>query len=91
MHALKILEFHLGPLLAWVHRGRLAVLFEAVAATVSGPRLTLTDIVNTGDRPRLIRQANKSLRITVTLYIYTISANAAWLQMQGSEPFTPTD
>jgi len=44
MHALKILEFHLGPLLAWVHRGRLAVLFEAVAATVSGPRLTLTDI-----------------------------------------------
>jgi hypothetical protein len=44
MHALKILEFHLGPLLAWVHRGRLATLFEAVAATVSGPRLTLTDI-----------------------------------------------
>jgi hypothetical protein len=44
MHALTILHRCIGPLLAGVHRARLAVLFEAVAATVSGPRLTLTDI-----------------------------------------------
>jgi len=44
MHALTILQRCLGPLLGGVHRRRLAVLLEAVAATVSGPRLTLTDI-----------------------------------------------
>jgi hypothetical protein len=44
MHALAILQRCLGPLLVGVHRRRLAVLLEAVAATVSGPRLTLTDI-----------------------------------------------
>jgi len=31
-------------LLDGIHRRRLATLFEAVAATVGGPRLTLTDI-----------------------------------------------
>jgi hypothetical protein len=44
MHALTILQRCVGPLLAGVHRRRLAVLLEAVAATVSGARLTLTDI-----------------------------------------------
>jgi hypothetical protein len=33
-----------APLLIGIHRRRLAVLFEAVAASVSGPRLTLTEI-----------------------------------------------
>ncbi|MEA3642000.1 MAG: hypothetical protein VBE63_18975, partial [Lamprobacter sp.] len=44
MHALTILHRCIGPLLGAVHRRRLSVLFEAVAATVSGPRLTLTEI-----------------------------------------------
>ena len=44
MHALTILQRCIGPLLAGVHGARLAVLLEAVAATESGPRLTLTDI-----------------------------------------------
>ena len=44
MHALSILPRCLGPLLDGTHRRRLATLFEAVAATVGGPRLTLTDI-----------------------------------------------
>jgi len=44
MHALTILQRCLAPLLPGVHRRRLAVLFDAVAATVSGPRLTLTEI-----------------------------------------------
>jgi hypothetical protein len=44
MHALAILQRCVAPLLIGIHRRRLAVLFEAVAATVSGPRLTLTEI-----------------------------------------------
>ena len=44
MHALTILQRCVAPLLIGIHRRRLAVLFEAVAATVSGPRLTLTEI-----------------------------------------------
>ncbi len=44
MHALTILHRCLGPLLGDIHRKRLATLLAAVAATVSGPRLTLTDI-----------------------------------------------
>jgi hypothetical protein len=44
MHALRILHRCVAPLLAGIHRRRLAGLLEAVAATVSGPRLTLTDI-----------------------------------------------
>ena len=44
MHALKILHHCLAPLLTHIHRRRLATLLEAVAASVSGPRLTLTDI-----------------------------------------------
>lgn len=44
MHALTILHRCLGPLLSGIHARRLATLFEAVAATVCGPRLTLTDI-----------------------------------------------
>jgi hypothetical protein len=44
MHALTILQRRIEPLLASIHRRRLAVLLEAVAATVSGPRLTLTEI-----------------------------------------------
>ena len=44
MHALTILHRCVAPLLAGIHRRRLASLLEAVAATVSGPRLTLTDI-----------------------------------------------
>jgi hypothetical protein len=44
MHALRILQRCVAPLLDGIHRRRLAVLLEAVAATVSGPRLTLTDI-----------------------------------------------
>ena len=44
MHALTILQRCLGPLLTGIHARRLAALLEAVAATVCGPRLTLTDI-----------------------------------------------
>jgi hypothetical protein len=45
MHVLTILQHCLGPLLTGLlHARRLATLLEAVAATVSGPRLTLTDI-----------------------------------------------
>jgi hypothetical protein len=44
MHALTILRRCLGPLLAGIHARRLATLLEAVAATVCGPRLTLTDV-----------------------------------------------
>ncbi|MGD8275965.1 MAG: IS4 family transposase [Thiohalocapsa sp.] len=44
MHALTILQRCIAPLLAGIHRRRLAVLLEAVAATVTGPRLTLTEI-----------------------------------------------
>ena len=44
MHALTILQRCVAPLLAVIHRRRLGVLLEAVAATVSGPRLTLTEI-----------------------------------------------
>ncbi len=43
MHALTILHRCVGPLLVGIHRRRLAVLFDAVAATVSGSRLTLTE------------------------------------------------
>jgi hypothetical protein len=44
MHALTILQRCVAPLLAGIHRRRLSMLLEAVAATVSGPRLTLTEI-----------------------------------------------
>jgi hypothetical protein len=44
MHALTILHRCVAPLLVGIHARRLAVLLEAVAATVSGPRLTLTEI-----------------------------------------------
>ena len=44
MHALTILQRHLAPLLTGIHARRLAALLDAVAATVCGPRLTLTDI-----------------------------------------------
>lgn len=44
MHALTILHRCLGPLLTGIHARRLTTLLEAVAATVGGPRLTLTDI-----------------------------------------------
>ena len=44
MHALRILQRCVAPLLTGIHRRRLSVLLEAVAATVSGPRLTLTEI-----------------------------------------------
>jgi hypothetical protein len=44
VHALKILHHCLAPLLTHIHRRRLETLLEAVAASVGGPRLTLTDI-----------------------------------------------
>jgi hypothetical protein len=44
MHALRILHRCVAPLLVGIHGRRLTVLLEAVAATVSGPRLTLTEI-----------------------------------------------
>ena len=44
MHALTILHRCLDRLLTCVHRRRRETLFAAVAACVSGPRLTLTDI-----------------------------------------------
>ena len=44
MHELTILQHCVGPRLAGIHRRRLTVLLKAVAATVSGPRLTLTEI-----------------------------------------------
>ena len=44
MHALRILHRCVAPLLVGIHGRRLSVLLEAVAATVSGPRLTLTEI-----------------------------------------------
>jgi hypothetical protein len=44
MHALRILHRCVAPLLVGIHGRRLTVLLKAVAATVSGPRLTLTEI-----------------------------------------------
>lgn len=44
MHAPSILHRCLAPLPTGIHARRLATLLEAVAATVRGPRLTLTDI-----------------------------------------------
>ena len=44
VHALRILHRCLTPLLTHIHRRRLETLLEAVAASISGPRLTLTDI-----------------------------------------------
>jgi hypothetical protein len=44
VHALTILHRCLDTLLSGVHRRRRETLFAAVAACVSGPRLTLTDI-----------------------------------------------
>ena len=44
MHALAILHQCFDALLTCVHRRRRETLFAAVAACVSGPRLTLTDI-----------------------------------------------
>jgi len=44
MHALSILQRCVAPLLIDIHRRRMAVLLGGVAATVSGPRLTLTEI-----------------------------------------------
>jgi hypothetical protein len=44
MHALTMIQRWIAPLLAGIHRRRLAVLLEAVAATVTGPRLRLTEI-----------------------------------------------
>ena len=44
MHALSILHQCLDPLLSHIHVRRLATLFAAVGACVSGPRLTLTDV-----------------------------------------------
>lgn len=44
MHALRILHRCIAPQLEGIHRRRLGVLFEAVASTASGPRLTLTEI-----------------------------------------------
>jgi hypothetical protein len=44
MHALTILHRCVAPLLVGIHARRLSALLEAVAATVSGPRLTLTEI-----------------------------------------------
>lgn len=44
MHALKMLHQCLSPLLTHIHRRRLETLLEAVAASIRGPRLTLTDI-----------------------------------------------
>jgi len=44
VHALAILHQCLDALLTGVHRRRRQTLFAAVAACVSGPRLTLTDI-----------------------------------------------
>jgi hypothetical protein len=44
VHVLKILHLCLVPLLTHIHRRRLETLLEAVAASVCGPRLTLTDL-----------------------------------------------
>jgi len=44
VHALTILHRCLDTLLTCVHRRRCETLFAAVAACVSDPRLTLTDI-----------------------------------------------
>ncbi len=44
MHALTILQRCVGPVLTGIHRRRLAGPFEAGAATVRGPRLTLPEI-----------------------------------------------
>ena len=44
MHAGTILHRCLDPLLQSIHRTRLATLFAAVAACVSGPALSLTDV-----------------------------------------------
>lgn len=59
MHAIAILHRCLDPLLVHVHRRRLATLFAAVGACVSGPRLTLTDIGRRLGGARRLRYAIK--------------------------------
>ena len=44
MHAIRILQRCLSPLLKHIHARRLATLLEAVASCVSGPALSLTDV-----------------------------------------------
>jgi hypothetical protein len=64
MHALTILQRCLGPLLTGIHARRLATLLEAVAATVCGPRLTLTDIGGRfGGEARLRNKIKRSDRL----------------------------
>jgi len=46
MHALTILQRCVAPRLTGMHQQRQRVLLAAVAATVSGPRLTLTTTAN---------------------------------------------
>ena len=46
MHALRILHRCVAPLRVGIHRWHLAGWLEAVAATVSGPRLTLFERSN---------------------------------------------
>ena len=44
MHAIRILQCCLSPLLKHIHARRLATLLEAVASCVNGPALSLTDV-----------------------------------------------
>jgi hypothetical protein len=55
MHALTILHRCLAPLLTQIHRRRLDTLLAAVAACVSGPALSLTDIGRRFDGPTPLR------------------------------------
>lgn len=65
MHALKILHHTLVPLLTHIHRRRLETLLEAVAASLRGPRLTLTDLgrrfAGTGQLRYKIKRADRLL------------------------------
>jgi hypothetical protein len=44
MHAIRILQCCLSPLLKHIHARRLTTLLEAVASCVNGPALSLTDV-----------------------------------------------
>ena len=65
MHALRILHLCLTPLLTHIHRRRLETVLEAVAASLRGPRLTLTDLgrrfVGTGRLRYKIKRADRLL------------------------------
>ncbi len=88
MHVGTILHRCLDPLLQSIHRTRLATLFASVAACVSGPALSLTDVGRhfggTIALRRQIKRADRLLgnrhmrREAKSIYRISIYRSCAW-------------